>query len=169
MVNGSSDQRIDLLATPDPILVIFATSVDVLVRRKSHWNRLCFTSRWLEWQKPWKVWPHLLFSSKQCNKIKGGSIFEVERYAFNIWISIVWQTSFKEIFSQWRKYQFIISRINLSQVLATLFNSNSMRWDKALSALRKTPIDKIKTCWWLHNRVFPDAKTVLRRILSCDC
>lgn len=36
MVNGSSDQRIDLLATPDPILVILAMSVDVVVHRRSH-------------------------------------------------------------------------------------------------------------------------------------
>lgn len=35
-----------VLETTDPILVIFATSVDVVVRRRSYWNRLCLT--WLE-------------------------------------------------------------------------------------------------------------------------
>ena len=76
--------------------------------------------------------PLVLFSSKRCNKIKGESIFEAEKYSFNIWISIVRQTCFKEIASQWKKSQVII----FSQVLSTSFNTNSMQWNKALSALR---------------------------------
>lgn len=40
MVKRSIDQRIYLLETTDPILDIFATSVDVVVRKRSHWNVL---------------------------------------------------------------------------------------------------------------------------------
>jgi len=80
--------------------------------------------------------PLVLFSSKQCNKIKGESIFEVEKYTFNIWISIVRQTCFKEIASQWKKSQVLIFRVIPGQVLSTSFNTNSMQWKKALSALR---------------------------------